>query len=210
MANRARSSRSHVQRRSERFLTSAVSCPIGDVVDVSDTGLRLASTKRFRFKIGETHQLVLRAGGQQLRASMRVQWVRRVSLFPVRYEAGFQLVDARPGVGKAIRQMGQFGCATNDSVDAATPEEAKEQATPTVQASIEIEDLYAVLGVEKDASADEIKSAYRRLAREHHPDRSEAQDAAEVFDRIAKAYSILGDTRRRKWYDQMASGEIAA
>lgn len=201
-------------RQSERFLTTALVCPSGEVLDVSRGGFRLSSPKKFPFKAGEVHQIVLRADRQQVRVAARVQWVKRASLFPVRFEAGFQTVDQRAGVGQAVLQLGQFGCIGSDSVDAGSASEAKKQAAsaaaPGVTAAVEIEDLYAILGVEPDADAGAIKRAYRVMAQEHHPDHSDADDAEEVFDRIAKAYSVLGDARRRAWYDRMRAGDLVA
>lgn len=210
--------RPEIPRQSERFLTSALVCPSGEVLDVSREGFRLSSPKKFAFKPGEVHQVVLRVGKQQVRVDARVQWVKRASLFPSRFEAGFRIVDARPGVGVAVLQMGQFGCIGSDSVDAGSPAEAEQQAQGAaeqpaqagVTASVEIEDLYQILGVEIDADAAVIKSAYRKLAQRHHPDHSEAPDAEAMFDRIAKAYSVLGDARRRDWYDRMRSGDLVA
>lgn len=201
-------------RQSERYLTTAMVCPLGDVLDVSREGFRLSSGKKFPFKQGDVHKMVLRAGEQQVRVAARVQWVKRASLFPVRHEAGFLIVDERPGVGVAVLQMGQFGCVGTDSVDAGSAGEAQEQASSArvagVTASVELEDLYKVLGVEADAASDEIKRAYRKLAQTHHPDHSDAADAAEVFDRIAKAWAVLGDAQRRRWYDQMRAGDLVA
>jgi curved DNA-binding protein CbpA len=66
-------------------------------------------------------------------------------------------------------------------------------------------DHYAVLGVIPTASQAEIRAAYRRLARDTHPDRHPGDAAAErSFKRIAHAYEVIGDPRRRRAYDRRA------
>jgi molecular chaperone DnaJ len=62
-------------------------------------------------------------------------------------------------------------------------------------------DYYALLGVRKDASAHEIKSAYRRLARELHPDVNPDPETAEKFKEINQAYNVLSDPEKRQMYD---------
>src|SRR5438552_16744488 len=63
-------------------------------------------------------------------------------------------------------------------------------------------DYYKALGVDKRASADEIKKAYRKLARQYHPDRNPDDKAAEArFKEISQAHDVLGDPEKRKQYD---------
>ncbi|MER7500738.1 molecular chaperone DnaJ [Nonomuraea pusilla] len=64
-------------------------------------------------------------------------------------------------------------------------------------------DYYAVLGVPKTATADEIKKAYRKLARQYHPDTNQGDTAKETkFKEISEAYDVLSDSKRRKEYDE--------
>ncbi len=62
-------------------------------------------------------------------------------------------------------------------------------------------DYYEVLGVSKNASKDEIKDAYRKLAMQYHPDRNKAPDAEEKFKEISEAYAVLSDDEKRQQYD---------
>jgi len=63
-------------------------------------------------------------------------------------------------------------------------------------------DYYEVLGVGRDASKEQIKEAYRKLALQYHPDRNKAPDAEEKFKEISEAYAILSDDVKRQQYDQ--------
>ncbi len=63
-------------------------------------------------------------------------------------------------------------------------------------------DYYEVLGVPKNASAEDIKSAFRKLARQYHPDVSKEPDAEEKFKEINEAYGVLSDPQKRARYDQ--------
>jgi len=70
------------------------------------------------------------------------------------------------------------------------------------------EDYYKVLGVDKKASGDEIKKAYRKLALKYHPDRNQGNKSAEEqFKKISEAYAVLGDPEKRKQYDSFGSQE---
>jgi curved DNA-binding protein len=65
-------------------------------------------------------------------------------------------------------------------------------------------DYYKILGVEKSASQDEIKKAFRKLAQQHHPDKPNGNE--EKFKEINEAYSVLSDSQKRAQYDQFGSG----
>jgi curved DNA-binding protein len=64
-------------------------------------------------------------------------------------------------------------------------------------------DYYAILDVSKNASSEDIKKAYRRLALKHHPDRDKSPDAEEIFKEINEAYEVLSNPQKRQVYDRL-------
>lgn len=66
-------------------------------------------------------------------------------------------------------------------------------------------DYYKILGVTKQATQDEIKRAYRKLAVEFHPDKNKSKEAEEKFKKINQAYEVLGNPQKRQQYDQFGS-----
>ncbi len=72
-------------------------------------------------------------------------------------------------------------------------------------------DYYKILGVSKDASPEEIKKAYRKLALKYHPDRNKGDKAAEAkFKEINEAYAVLSDPEKRKQYDTFGAEDFSA
>ncbi|MGC1457308.1 MAG: DnaJ C-terminal domain-containing protein [Steroidobacteraceae bacterium] len=70
---------------------------------------------------------------------------------------------------------------------------------------MEFRDYYKTLGVERSASADDIRKAYRRLARKYHPDVSKETDALERFKQMQEAYEVLKDPKKRAAYDELGA-----
>lgn len=71
---------------------------------------------------------------------------------------------------------------------------------------MEYKDYYAVLGVARDASAEDIKKAFRKLARKYHPDVSKEKDAELRMKEVNEAYAVLSDPEKRAAYDQLGQG----
>jgi curved DNA-binding protein len=74
---------------------------------------------------------------------------------------------------------------------------------------MEYKDYYKILGVEKTASAEDIKKAYRKLVRKYHPDVSKAADADHMTKEINEAYGVLGDAEKRAAYDELGRAQTA-
>src|SRR5579872_3744879 len=70
---------------------------------------------------------------------------------------------------------------------------------------MEFRDYYKILGVERSAAAEQIKTAYRRLARKFHPDVSKEPRAEERFKEVQEAYEVLKDPEKRAAYDQLGA-----
>uniref|UniRef100_A0A8C1U5F7 DnaJ heat shock protein family (Hsp40) member B12b n=1 Tax=Cyprinus carpio TaxID=7962 RepID=A0A8C1U5F7_CYPCA len=91
--------------------------------------------------------------------------------------------------------------SSNDSSKPYTPEQAE-----AVRRIKQCKNYYEILGVQKDASEDDLKKAYRKLALKFHPDKNHAPGATEAFKAIGNAYAVLSNVEKRRQYDQFGSG----
>jgi DnaJ-class molecular chaperone len=72
------------------------------------------------------------------------------------------------------------------------------------------QDYYKILGISKDASNEEIKKAYRKLALKYHPDRGGGDEAMREFKRVNEAYQVLSDPQKRSQYDQFGRTDFSS
>src|SRR6476660_4790758 len=113
------------------------------------------------------------------------------------------------GVTRAIRsrpRSRRSAVATSRRPISRRSSSARDRTTPAVAAGMDYKDYYAVLGVPKTASQADIKKAFRKLAREHHPDAKPGDAAAERrFKEVNEANEVLSDPARRKQYDELGA-----
>lgn len=190
-------------RRRERYPTSTLTCVLGEVVDVSQSGLRVRGTGRVPAKVGQVVHIAVSTERQRVSCSVRVVWTK----WKLRsYEMGLEFVETSKGARIAIEQLGRFGFIAAPQ-ESASPEPPP---SPPPTARVEVEDLYAILGVGASASDEEIRRAYRAIARTCHPDVCGSPESAAKFALLSKAYTVLKDAELRKRYDDMLRKARAA
>lgn len=176
-----------------------LSTHLGRVMDISSTGLRLRGEKKPIVQPGESIAICVTNGSQSIRVGGVVAWVRRRS---GAYEVGLRFAGTSEGAIAGLIQFARHGFVNTIPGGASSATTSSEP----LSARVEVEDLYEVLGVARNASEAEIRAAYHRLAREAHPDSGGEAASPERFARISKSYSVLRDTALRARYDALLSG----
>jgi hypothetical protein len=217
-------------RVAERHEAHGLRCPLGELLDLSITGLRCRCDAKPNLQRGAIIPLVIQNGNQTIRLMARVVWVRKAGLVNSQWQAGLQFLDVRPGIQAALEQFARYGfiqsttgAFTSTTTSAATattpapapsaePPRAQQQSTPPPAstpdnthkyATVDIEDLYAHMGLCIGATEASIHAAYRAIAKQLHPDHNKDPAAVEQFVFINKAYGVLRDAGKRAKYDAM-------
>ena len=211
----------HVPRRADRHMTSGFSCPLGEILDLSASGMRVFCRKRPAFTKGQVLSLCLQSPFQKLALRASVAWTRQVKLGV--FHMGLKFVDMQPGMGEGIETMAKHGfadvpnmrpgnrsaagkagsaCSSSHKFNDHMKIPHTEASGAPLQASASFSDYYSVFGLRMNASDDEIQKAYRVLARRYHPDLCKEPDTERVFAMITEAYQILSDAETRRAYDQ--------
>ena len=192
-------------RRDERFVVHNLTCAVGAVADLSASGMRARSASKPLVGKGDVERFEICNGRQKLMLTGRVAWIKRTGLRGGWYEIGVQFVDSRPQVRTALEQLARVG---HIKAKHAPSQQDARTAVP-LQASVQVEDLYQILEIDRHATSEEIRRAYRALAKRYHPDSNPSEDAAEHFAVISKAYRVLSDPDTRRRYDTLLTGQAA-
>ncbi|MEM9560637.1 MAG: DnaJ domain-containing protein [Planctomycetota bacterium] len=198
--------KSYRDRSAERYATEGLTGSGLPLLDLSAGGMRVAFDAKAKFRVGENRTFIVGRPGAALRLAGVIVWVKRKSVIDRSGEAGVQFVGLSSGHAKAVDRFARLG--TLEPEEPAGDEPGSAEATAADAAApvrVDVPDFYAIVGVARSADEDAIKSAYRKRARELHPDLNPDPEASERFDELTKAYTVLSDRVVRERYDAMLS-----
>lgn len=177
--------RPRVSRSGKRYDTRLTDSVLGSVVDLSTEGARVVTRTEPSVRAGHVFEIAVACDGERVFVLSRVAWTRKID--KDLWNIGLHFFDADSRTRTDLERL-LDRCASG------------REMLPT---SVEVEDLYAVLGVPREATLEQIRAAYRRLARQFHPDHSPDEDSSRRFARISKSYMVLRDESLRRRYDQI-------
>ena len=180
------------KRQSERFGSDLLTCPLGDVYDLSASGIRLRGKGRCKLAIGQAVAVTLQAPQGALTLPAKVVRIQRQGLRT--YDVGLQFVGIKPGTARALKTLAEFGFVTGRSPAGSAgggvaPSDPAAAKNAVLEAKLER--ARQLLKLAPDATAADLKLAYRKMAREYHPDVRPGPDANQIFADIAEAYQTL-------------------
>lgn len=180
-------------RRDERMACELITTQYGRVLDLSPGGLRVHGRGKGELSKGKVVPVTLKCAHGTISLMGQVAWQHKSPLGG--FEAGIQLHGVTRQTAALIRQLAQFGFlphAEQSSHRADAPAAAGIGAG-TAQATFE--DPYAVLGIDASVADPQVQAAYRKLAREYHPDHNTSPEAPAQFQRVTRAYQAIRKRR---------------
>ncbi len=196
------------RRADPRQTTDTLSCPLGNVLDISASGVRIHCKSKPPFSEGSVTTIKFVFNGGKLPVSVQERWRKRRGIRGG-YEIGLKFVSNPPNVMKAIASLVKFGFLCPDAMTdecLKSNTKTKTKPKPKLRVSIDLPDYYAVLSVSPDADGQRVHTAYRQLARQYHPDANKDPGAQDRFIGICEAYKVLSDPDQRKSYDLRQAG----
>jgi hypothetical protein len=195
------------RRRGKRHETD-LQCSLGTVLDLSKVGMRVACKGKPALKIGQQTKVRLQIPEGNLNLKARAVWIKRNGFRT--FHMGIEFIEVSRPVMAALESIAEFGFlgfgADSSSEAGATIGGSTSNAKVKPAKDPNLPDYYKVLQIGRHASAQQIRDAFRRLAREYHPDVSSDPRAAENFQRVHEAYEILRNNESRKTYDLKLTG----
>ncbi|MEE9404171.1 MAG: DnaJ domain-containing protein [Algisphaera sp.] len=197
----SKSSKSQSARRKlPRHETEAVSCPLGQILDLSGSGMRIQIKGRCPVKVGQTVPIKLKTPSGSLPVTLRAIWRRRTGLLGG-YQVGFTFVGIKPAQSVALATIARFGFVSAADVAPAPKKKSKGASTRSsagsLEANIVMAEYYDRLDLPRTANLSDIKDAYRKLARKYHPDVAPGEENRQKFIALREAYDLLMDHVRR-------------
>lgn len=201
-------------RRADRVVPDGLSCQLGDILDLSETGLRIRSVGRPRVEVGSQLTLTIASALQKLSVKGQIVWVRKSLLGGM---VGVRFVDTPPALAAALVELANHGFVelppTGSTCSSSATSKPKAsgsgsgfggtgEGSSSVRAEVHVENYYEALGVLPSATTEELHAAYRVLARQLHPDVNPSPDAAQRFAYVARAYAVLKDPAKRLRHDE--------
>ena len=181
------------KRAEERFSTDLLTSTLGEVIDLSGSGLRIRRTGGATVTVGQILKVTIKSDQCEVTLKCRVVRVQRLGLRQC--DIGMAFVEIRPGLRNALHSLARFGFIPNLGRGA-----GESGGVPKAHKSA-LPDYYGLLGLIESATEEQIRSAYHEAARKYHPDSNRSASRVFMFEAVTEAYKVLRDAHRRKEYD---------
>lgn len=166
-------------------------------MDLSGTGMRVGVKGRCPIKIGQVVPLKLKTPHGSIPVAARAVWRRRTGLLGG-CQIGLHFDGIKPNQSVALATIARFGFIAPEGVQPASAGASASVEPPSaVEATIVMAPYYECLGLAPQATPQDVKNAYRKLARQYHPDVAPGDENQKKFVELREAYDLLSDHLRR-------------